>query len=260
MNSMRHLPEPLSTEEMELARLLRSADSRVVPSSELDARVLNIARQAVSKPRRDPRWMQWSALAATVALSAVVLFRYQAVDKFDQQVLTTQTAESTAPIGAPYDSPALQSPATATPAIEPSASASTAPEPNAKAPEQPVTQGTKGTTAAPKTKIAKQTPTVDVISAPAPAPMAVPVAAPPPPPPMPSPTAVEAGAAPMAARAAAPAAVTVAAPKEPKEWLLEIERLIKAGKTGQAKQELEQFRHEYPDVTVPDSITSALAN
>ncbi len=260
MNSMRHLPEPLSTEEMELARLLRSADSRVVPSSELDARVLNIARQAVSKPRRDPRRMHWSALAATVALSAVVLFRYQAVDKFDQQVLTTQTAESTAPIGAPYDSPALQSPATATPAIEPSAS--TAPAPNAKAPEQPVTQGTKSTTAAPKAKIAKQTPTVDVISAPAPAPapMAVPVAAPPPPPPMPSPASVEAGAAPMAARAAAPAAVTVVAPKEPKEWLLEIERLLKAGKTGQAKQELEQFRHEYPDVPVPDSITSALAN
>lgn len=258
MNSMRHLPEPLSTEEMELARLLRSADSRVVPSSELDARVLNIARQAVSKPRRDPRWMQWSALAATVALSAVVLFRYQAVDKFDHQVLTTQTAESTAPIGAPYDSPALQSPATATPAIEPSAS--TAPEPNAKAPEQPVTQGTKSTTAAPKTNIAKQTPTADVVSAPAAAPVAAPVAAPPPPPPMPSPASVEAGAAPMAARAAAPAAVTVAAPEEPMEWLLEIKRLIKAGKTGKAKEELEQFRHEFPDVPVPDSITSALAN
>lgn len=261
-NSARHEHEPLTDEELALSRLLRSVDSKVAPSAELDSRVIAFARQATTKPRRDHRWMQWSGLAATVALSAVALFRYQAVDTLDRQAEFPTVSASATSATSSSPAPALTASVTASAPVadQVATSASVTQEHKSVAATQSVAPA-----AAPKVRVATRASATASVSAPAAAPAPAPVAvmAAPPPPPMPTPAPVEdmeAGAAPTAARAAVPTSGADIASKAPKAWLLEIEQLLKDGEPVRARQELEHFRRTYPDVALPDSIKSLLAD
>lgn len=261
-NSARHEHEPLTDEELALSRLLRSVDSKVAPSAELDSRVIAFARQATTKPRRDHRWMQWSGLAATVALAAVALLRYQAVDTLDRQAEMPTVSASATSATSSSPAPALTASVTASAPVadQVAASASVTQEHKSVAATQSVAPA-----AAPKVRVATRASATASVSAPVAAPSSAPVAvmAAPPPPPMPPPTPVEdmeAGAAPTAARAAVPTSGADIASKAPKAWLLEIEQLLKDGEPVRARQELEHFRRTYPDVALPDSIKSLLAD
>lgn len=261
-NSARHEHEPLTDEELALSRLLRSVDSKVAPSAELDSRVIAFARQATTKPRRDHRWMQWSGLAATVALSAVALFRYQAVDTLDRQAEFPTVSASATSATSSSPAPALTASVTASAPVadQVATSASVTQEHKSVAATQSVAPA-----AAPKVRVATRASATASVSAPAAAPAPAPVAvmAAPPPPPMPTPAPVEdmeAGAAATAARAAVPTSGADIASKAPKAWLLEIKQLLKDGEPVRARQELEHFRRTYPDVALPDSIKSLLAN
>ena len=261
-NSARHEHEPLTDEELALSRLLRSVDSKVAPSAELDSRVIAFARQATTKPRRDHRWMQWSGLAATVALSAVALLRYQAVDTLDRQAEFPTVSASATSATSSSPAPALTASVTASAPVadQVAASASVTQEHKSVAATQSVAPA-----AAPKVRVVTRASATASVSAPAAAPAPAPVAvmAAPPPPPMPTPAPVEdmeAGAAPTAARAAVPTSGADIASKAPKAWLLEIEQLLKDGEPVRARQELEHFRRTYPDVALPDSIKSLLAD
>ncbi|MEF2146730.1 hypothetical protein [Aquilutibacter rugosus] len=261
-NSAHHEHEPLTDEELALSRLLRSVDSKVAPSAELDSRVIAFARQATTKPRREHRWMQWSGLAATVALSAVALLRYQAVDTLDRQAEFPTVSASATSATSSSPAPALTASVTASAPVadQVATSASVTQEHKSVAATQSVAPA-----AAPKVRVATRASATASVSAPAAAPAPAPVAvmAAPPPPPMPTPAPVEdmeAGAAPTAARAAVPTSGADIASKAPKAWLLEIEQLLKDGEPVRARQELEHFRRTYPDVALPDSIKSLLAD
>lgn len=94
--------EPLDALELELAALLRESDPVRGPDASLDQRILAMAAHDVSSEPlptnvtpliRKTRWPQIVGLAATVTFASFILWRYNAVDEFDQQSQTVSNEQ-----------------------------------------------------------------------------------------------------------------------------------------------------------------------
>lgn len=223
------------------------------PPTDLDARILKQAREAI-QPRlstaggtKSSRWAIPLALAATILLSLSVVLNIS-LNTNHPHVATTEQALSTAANTTSLPAPAAPAApaASATPAapVAPAAPASPAPD----------ASPAPAATAAPPARVAEA------------APAARAEATPPPPP-------VAFNAPPLAEQAPAPAALAKAMsdapradsadtgaradrqfkrsaatePKDPKVWLQHIETLRAAGKIAEADAEMHRFRAHFPD-------------
>lgn len=104
--------DPLTAEELELAALLRDVDPVRGPGASLDAKILAMAADPATNPTVVPlkpkaRWPQIVGLAATVSFASFILWRYQAVDDFDQRQRTMEVANDRAPVAIQQVAPAI---------------------------------------------------------------------------------------------------------------------------------------------------------
>ncbi|KAF1707940.1 hypothetical protein CSC73_09885, partial [Pseudoxanthomonas sacheonensis] len=90
-------PEPLTSEERELARLTRHLGPQGEPSTALDARILAAAHAALERKqpaRRKPRWPVAMGLAASVVFAVGIAWQLRPLQQ------TPMAASSEAPVAA----------------------------------------------------------------------------------------------------------------------------------------------------------------
>ena len=273
--------------EAELSQAYREAD-HPRPSPALDARILEVARQAVAPVRRPSRWSAWAIPLSTTAvlvLGLTLLFEVQrqapeymappgALDSpapGEMRDAVPQPAEPTMPQrGAAQEEPvpqaeamdsaeglggvAGQAPAAARErmAVEQRAAVPAAPEP------QPFPARAGAASTAPAAKAEAQVmpaPMADRSTAEAVSNLADSAAHPAAPPSALAPPAQEkAPAASFSQTERKRKAVAAPVPQGPEQWVETIRKLMREGRLEEARTELEKLRRAYPGFALPEDL------